>query len=237
MNPAPNPSADPSPKIDHPMLPIVHQLREQRIAAGYTLQQVASETRIPKRSLVLLEEGKFDNLPAEVFVRGFVQSYARFLGEEVETKTSDVSLLSDVVQTEESSARPFRFARKQRASNEQSSDSADDQQKSASTADKKKNPHTKESTSRAVSLSAPKLSIDDDNPEIAASLQDARLDPLRQWSLRAPTEQRGGLTLAVIILVIAATLTMSYLLREQPPSPSDGVTWYSPQGEFLDYHN
>ena len=37
------------------------------------------------------------------------------------------------------------------------------------------------------------------------------------------TARQGGLTLAVIILLIAATLTLSYLMR-RPSSSGDGVT-------------
>jgi hypothetical protein len=39
--------------------------------------------------------------------------------------------------------------------------------------------------------------------------------------------RRGALTLAVIILVIVATLTMSYLIR-RPNDSGDGVTWRGP---------
>lgn len=37
-------------------------------------------TKIPLRSLDALESGRFADLPADVFVRGFVRSYARVVG-------------------------------------------------------------------------------------------------------------------------------------------------------------
>ena len=44
------------------------------------LGEVADATKIPKRTLQLLESGAWEDLPAEIFVRGFVKSYARHLG-------------------------------------------------------------------------------------------------------------------------------------------------------------
>lgn len=50
-------------------------LREGREAAGLTTETIAQETRIPRASLEALEEERFDDLPALVFVKGFVRSY------------------------------------------------------------------------------------------------------------------------------------------------------------------
>jgi hypothetical protein len=50
-----------------------------------TVEAVAKVTKIQPRILERLEAGKFDGLPAEVFVRGFVRSFARCVGlDEVE---------------------------------------------------------------------------------------------------------------------------------------------------------
>jgi hypothetical protein len=51
-----------------------------RMARGYTREQVARVTRIQLRTLERLEEGRFDELPADVFVRGFIRNYARCVG-------------------------------------------------------------------------------------------------------------------------------------------------------------
>lgn len=56
------------------------RLRDARTQLGLSLDEVAQTTRIPKASLVNLEEGRFDLLPADVFVRGFIRSYARAVG-------------------------------------------------------------------------------------------------------------------------------------------------------------
>jgi cytoskeletal protein RodZ len=52
-------------------------LRRQREARGMSLEEVARATRVPLASMERLEAGQFDELPGEVFVRGFLKSYAR----------------------------------------------------------------------------------------------------------------------------------------------------------------
>ena len=80
----------------------------------------------------------------------------------------------------------------------------------------------------------PSLVIDDADPESAErTLEErARKDgdaPRRSFlppillDREAGSIRQGGLTLAVILLLIAATLTLSYLMR-RPSSSGDGVT-------------
>jgi transcriptional regulator with XRE-family HTH domain len=54
----------------------LQQMRQQR---GITLEQAAAQTKISLRMLKALELNDFSQIPSEVFVRGFVRSYARFL--------------------------------------------------------------------------------------------------------------------------------------------------------------
>src|SRR3954471_24201630 len=55
-------------------------LREGRAHRGMSLDDVAKVTKIQPRILERLETGRLDGLPAEVFVRGFVRSFARCVG-------------------------------------------------------------------------------------------------------------------------------------------------------------
>ena len=59
-------------------------LRKTREAKGLTLDQVASETRIPVRHLEVMEEGDFANLPARTYATGFARTYAKMLGLDAE---------------------------------------------------------------------------------------------------------------------------------------------------------
>lgn len=55
-------------------------LRELREARGESLEAMAHSTRVGKRQLEALEEEEFSELPAPVFVKGFIRAYCEFLG-------------------------------------------------------------------------------------------------------------------------------------------------------------
>ncbi len=55
------------------------RLRMEREKQGFSLADVAQETKIRQHYLVALENEDFDSLPARVYSVGFVASYARFL--------------------------------------------------------------------------------------------------------------------------------------------------------------
>jgi cytoskeletal protein RodZ len=59
---------------------IGNTLREARLRRGLDFRQVEQATKIRGRYLRSLEEEDFDALPAETYVRGFLRSYAEFLG-------------------------------------------------------------------------------------------------------------------------------------------------------------
>ncbi len=56
------------------------RLRQAREAAGLSLDQVASQTRIPMRHLQHIEREEWDALPAVTYCVGFVRSYANAIG-------------------------------------------------------------------------------------------------------------------------------------------------------------
>ena len=55
-------------------------LRQQREKKRMGLAEVARVTRIPVATLESIEQDHFDDLPGEVFVKGFLKSYAQTLG-------------------------------------------------------------------------------------------------------------------------------------------------------------
>jgi len=56
------------------------RLRRARLLRGVELDELAAVTKINPTYLRFLEEDRFDDLPALVYVRGFVAAYARQLG-------------------------------------------------------------------------------------------------------------------------------------------------------------
>ncbi len=55
------------------------RLRAARIDQALTIEEVEATTRINRIYLEALEEGEYEALPAPVYARGFMRSYARFL--------------------------------------------------------------------------------------------------------------------------------------------------------------
>ncbi|MDH3316748.1 MAG: DUF4115 domain-containing protein [Gammaproteobacteria bacterium] len=56
------------------------QLREARHRANLSLEEVATQLRLDRRTVRALEENEFQHLPAPTFIRGYIRSYARLLG-------------------------------------------------------------------------------------------------------------------------------------------------------------
>ena len=55
-------------------------LRHERQLKRISLEEIAQTTRIPLRMLQHIEDDHLDELPGEVFARGFLKSYARSVG-------------------------------------------------------------------------------------------------------------------------------------------------------------
>jgi len=55
-------------------------LKHERELRGVALEEIAETTKIHIRFLEALEENNFDNMPGEVFVKGFIRSYAKVIG-------------------------------------------------------------------------------------------------------------------------------------------------------------
>src|SRR5215469_13169765 len=71
------------------------KLRREREMRGITLAEIAESTKISSRWLKALEEEQFEVLPGGVFNRGFVRSYARFLGINEEQTVADYVVASN----------------------------------------------------------------------------------------------------------------------------------------------
>jgi len=56
------------------------QLKNLRGEGRITLHEVSRDTKIPLKYIEMLEDGDFDSLPPDVYVKGFLRAYAEFLG-------------------------------------------------------------------------------------------------------------------------------------------------------------
>lgn len=66
------------------------RLRAARLAAGIDLSDVATKTRVPLRHLQAIEGGDYASLPGSTYCIGFVKAYARVVGVDEESTTSDL---------------------------------------------------------------------------------------------------------------------------------------------------
>ena len=61
-------------------LTVGFRLRVLREGAGFTIDDVAGRTRVPARAILALEEDRWRDLPAPVYVRGFIRAIAGLCG-------------------------------------------------------------------------------------------------------------------------------------------------------------
>lgn len=56
------------------------KLKEARINAGYSIEDVSLKLNIRKQYLIDLEEENFENIPGRIYVDGYSKLYSEFLG-------------------------------------------------------------------------------------------------------------------------------------------------------------
>ena len=64
-------------------------LKELREKLGINLKDMASFTKIRKQYFEDIEREKFSSLPAEVYLRGYIMEYARYLSLDPEKVAND----------------------------------------------------------------------------------------------------------------------------------------------------
>lgn len=224
-------------------------LRVGRSARGLSLEEVAQVTKVRVPTLEALEGGDWSTAPAEVFLRGFVLSVAQTLGlavadarrlfaDAAEGEFSRANSAPSAAQTgsvrrvasQPGSSTTTALVAQSDATNEQSLVSASSP---VTRIERRRFARGTEAPVFATETSKPallSLVIDDANPEAAAASQELREQATSRTRVSLPSAltsgpeaRQNGLTLAVIIVLIVATLTLSYLMRSPAPS-SEGIT-------------
>ena len=70
------------------------RLRTVREERGISLPEAEQATRIRRAFLEAIEEGRLDDLPGEVYARGFIRNYARYLGLDPDTLLQEHKIAS-----------------------------------------------------------------------------------------------------------------------------------------------
>src|SRR5436853_4687109 len=91
------------------MFEIGSSLREARLRQALDFPEIEQSTKIRGKYLRALEDEQFDMLPAQTYVKGFLRSYAEYLGLDGQLYVDEYNSRF-VVGEEESPARPRRSA-------------------------------------------------------------------------------------------------------------------------------
>ena len=73
-------SFDPTLPVGEPMGSFGEELRKERLARGFALEDISAVTKISQRHLIALEEEKFRLLPGGILSKGIVRGYAGAIG-------------------------------------------------------------------------------------------------------------------------------------------------------------
>lgn len=94
---------------------IGQKLRNARIKKGYTIDDLQQVTKIQKRYLIAIEEGQFDHLPGDFYVRAFIKQYSDAVGissddllEEYKSEIPDSQPKEPVQTSEKNSTRAIK---------------------------------------------------------------------------------------------------------------------------------
>ncbi len=182
------------------------RLKTQRESRALSIVDVAKTTKIPEHQILKLEHGRFDDLPAEVFVRGFLKSYCRAVGLDVDETLRAYGSLA---------RRPSRILTLTRPSLAHGSvDGVPAEAMEDAVAAARALGGGRGATPTAPHGATPVVPAEEAPPEQSL---------LAAISHAGRGISRTSLTLAVIILVIVATLTLSLLLR-RPSHVGDGYS-------------
>ena len=66
--------------MPNPFATLGQYLRREREMRGVSLADVSEETKVKRRFLEVIEAGEHGDLPSPIYVRGFLRSYAAFIG-------------------------------------------------------------------------------------------------------------------------------------------------------------
>jgi cytoskeleton protein RodZ len=84
------------------------KLREAREARGFTLAEVAEQTRISALYLESIENDDYRRLPGGIFNKGFVKSYAKFVGINDQEALADYQQLMSQADSAEDDLKVYR---------------------------------------------------------------------------------------------------------------------------------
>jgi hypothetical protein len=94
----------------HESISFGRYLKAKRLEKNISLEKVSDQTRIGLGNLLLIEQEDHERLPAEVFVKGFLRSYAGAVGadgdEAIRRYETRLDVVQKIAQSEASTSKP-----------------------------------------------------------------------------------------------------------------------------------
>src|SRR5215203_5945043 len=97
------------------------KLRQAREERGISISEVAEQTRISPMYIESIENDNYKPLPGGIFNKGFVKSYAKFIGVDEQEALSDYA--RQIAETELTSEQPLKVYRPEVLTDDNSSSS------------------------------------------------------------------------------------------------------------------
>ena len=91
-------------------------LKKQREDLGRDLKEVAAHTRIKESCLRSIEEEDYDKMPIEVYTRGYIKEYAKYLGMPIDPALVPYEIYLEVKLTTKGKKVPLKVLRKKKNS-------------------------------------------------------------------------------------------------------------------------
>ena len=88
------------------MMGFGNKFKSTRESLGFTLDEIAQETRISARFLRAIESESFDVLPGGVFNRGFIRTYASWIGLDPQAAVDEYRGLASGIESDEPEPDP-----------------------------------------------------------------------------------------------------------------------------------
>ncbi len=80
-------------------------LRRARLRAGVELKEISEITKVSMTNLQNIEDEEFEDLPASVYIRGFVMAYANILGLDAKKVATDYMMRVEISRVDQSRSR------------------------------------------------------------------------------------------------------------------------------------
>lgn len=173
-------------------------LRETREQKNLSLEDIEKGTNIRKLYIKAIEDGNYDKLPGEVFLKGFIKTYGKFLG------LDGQKLIEQYKAEKNGNVRSAKSVEANKESEEKAAPESTTETVNTATTDVDKNKETATDTPKAEDSHKPKLN---------------ELDTNKQYLETQGSGKKKNIFIIIIIIVVIIGGAIAYI-SSQSSSPT-----------------